>query len=36
MFVKSHYNHPEIVIGADSINSNLLLNNKDEIIQEAA
>ena len=28
MFVKSHYHHPEIVIGADSVNSNLLLNNK--------
>ena len=36
MFVKSHYHHPEIVIGADSINSNLLLNNKDVIIKEAA
>ena len=22
MFVKSHYHHPEIVIGADSVNSN--------------
>ena len=36
MFVKSHYHHPEIVIGADSVNSNLLLNNKDVIIKEAA
>ena len=35
-FVKSHYHHPEIVIGADSVNSNLLLNNKDVIIKEAA
>ena len=36
MFAKSHYHHPEIVIGADSVNSNLLLNNKDLIIKEAA
>ena len=35
-FVKSHYHHPEIVIGADSVNSNLLLNNKDVIIKEAS
>ena len=27
MFVKSHYHHPEIVIGADSLNSNSLSNN---------
>ena len=37
MFAKSHYHHSEIVIGADSINSNLLfLNDKDVIIKEAA
>ena len=37
MFAKSHYHHSEIVIGADSINSNLsFLNNKDVIIKEAA
>ena len=31
MFVRSHYHHPEIVIGVNSVNSNLLLNNKDVI-----
>ena len=36
MFVKNLYHHPEIAIGADSVNSNLLLNNKDDIIKEAA
>ena len=36
MFAKSHYHHLEIVIGADSVNSILFLNNKDVIIKEAA
>ena len=36
MFVKSRYHHLEIVIGADSVNSILFLNNKDVIIKEAA